>query len=153
LQGLEFRRREEDAVPPGELLRIDIARSFALGISLVDVIEGATWQSQALLRALRGGEPRRVALAMAWEAVHSASQGRTAARRTERLITTANRLAQELGHPHAKGVATLSAGCIEFLGGRFPPALELLDAAATILREECAGVVWELDTAHIFGLW
>jgi tetratricopeptide (TPR) repeat protein len=152
-RGLEFRRRDEGAVPPEELLRIDIARSFALGISLVDVIEGATWQSQALLRALRGGEPRRIALAMAWEAVHSASQGRTAARRTERLITTANRLAEELGHPHAKGMATLSAGCIEFLGGRFPPALELLDAAATILREQCAGVVWELDTAHIFGLW
>ena len=146
---------EADAgeVPPEELLRIDIARSFALGISLVDVIEGATWQSQALIRALRGGEPLRIALTMAWEAVHSASQGRTAVRRTERLIQSADRLAQELGHPHAIGMATLSAGCIEFLGGRFPPALELLDRAATILREQCAGVVWELDTAHIFGLW
>ena len=90
---------------------------------------------------------------MAWEAVHSASQGRAAGSRTARLIQSANRLSQELGHPHANGMATLSAGCVEFLGGRFPPALELLDRAATILREQCAGVVWELDTAHIFGLW
>ena len=153
LRGLGFQRRDAGEVPPEELLRIDIARSVALGISLVDVIEGATWQSQALIRALRGGEPLRIALTMAWEAVHSASQGRTAAGRTARLIQSADRLAQEVGHPHAIGMATLSAGCVEFLGGRFPPALELLDRAATILREQCAGVVWELDTAHIFGLW
>jgi hypothetical protein len=92
-------------------------------------------------------------LSMAWEAVHLASQGKTARGRTARLIQSADQLAQELGHPHAIGMATLSAGCVEFLGGRFPPALELLDRAATILREQCAGVVWELDTAHIFGLW
>src|SRR5262249_2015718 len=109
IQGLKFQRRDTSAVPPVELLRIDIARSLALGMSLVDVIEGATWQSQALLRALRGGEPRRIALAMAWEAVHSASQGRTAAHRTERLIKSAKTLAQELNHPHAIGTATLSA--------------------------------------------
>ncbi len=152
-RGLGFQRREAGKVPPEELLRIDIARSVALGISLVDVIEGAAWQSQALIRALRGGEPLRIALTMAWEAVHSASQGRTAGGRTARLIQAADRLAREIGHPHAIGMATLSAGCVEFLGGRFPPALELLDRAATILREQCAGVVWELDTAHIFGLW
>jgi eukaryotic-like serine/threonine-protein kinase len=153
LRGLGFQRRDASEVPPEELLRIDIARSASLGFSLVDVIEGAAWQSQALIRALRGGERLRIALTMAWEAVHSASQGRTAAGRTAGLIQSADRLAQEIGHPHAIGMATLSAGCIEFLGGRFPPALELLDRAATILREQCAGVVWELDTAHIFGLW
>ena len=153
LRGLGFQRRDASEVPPAELLRIEIARSFALGISLVDVIEGAAWQSQALIRALRGGEPVRIALTMAWEAVHSASQGRAAAGRTARLIESANRMAKDIGHPHAIAMATLSAGCVEFLGGRFPPALKLLDDAATILREQCAGVVWELDTAHIFGLW
>ncbi len=153
LRGLGFQRRDADAVPPEELLRIDIARSVALGISLVDVIEGAAWQSQALIRALRGGEPLRIALTMAWEAVHSASQGGSGGGRTALLIQSADRLAREIGHPHAVGMATLSAGCVEFLGGRFPPALELLDRAATVLREQCAGVVWELDTAHIFGLW
>jgi hypothetical protein len=50
-------------------------------------------------------------------------------------------------------MATLSAGCIEFLEGRYRPALDRVDQAAAILREQCAGVNWELDTAHIFGLW
>ncbi len=31
--------------------------------------------------------------------------------------------------------------------------LGFLDRAAEILRERCTGVVWELDTAMIFGLW
>jgi hypothetical protein len=69
------------------------------------------------------------------------------------LIQAADRLSQKIGHPHAIGMATLSAGCVEFLEGRFRPALELLDRAATILREHCTGVIWELDTAHIFGFW
>ena len=115
-RGLGFQRRDAGQVPSEELLRIDIARSVALGFSLVDVIEGAAWQSQALIRALRGGEPLRIALTMAWEAVHTAAQGRTAVGRTARLIQSADRLAQEIGHPHAIGMATLSAGCIEFLG-------------------------------------
>ena len=95
----------------------------------------------------------RIALALAWEAVHSACDGQAARRRTERLIQAADRLAQSIGHPHAVGMVALSAGFIEFLEGRFRPALERLDHAATILREQCAGVIWELDTAHIFGLW
>ena len=56
-RGLGFQSRDAGEIPPEELLRIDIACSVALGISLVDVIEGAAWQSQALIRALRGGEP------------------------------------------------------------------------------------------------
>jgi hypothetical protein len=153
LRGLGFRERDAGRVPPGDLLRVDISRSVALGISIVDVIEGANWQAQASLRALRAGEPLRIALALAWEAVHSACQGQAARRRTAKLIRAADALAQKIGHPHAIGMATLSAGCVEFLEGRFRPALVLVDGAATILREQCAGVVWELDTAHIFGLW
>ncbi|HEX8199606.1 MAG TPA: AAA family ATPase, partial [Isosphaeraceae bacterium] len=152
-RGLGYRRRPPETIAPPDLLLVDISRSVALGISVVDVIRGANWQAQTLLRALRAGEPLRIALALAWEAVHSACQGRPTRRRTARLIHAAEALAQEIGHPHARGMATLSSGCAEFLEGRYGPALERVDRAAAILREQCAGVVWELDTAHIFGLW
>jgi serine/threonine protein kinase len=153
VRGLRFRERDPSQIPSDELLRIDIARSVALGISLVDVIEGANWQTQSTLRALRGGEPLRIALAVSWEAVHSACEGPKARRRTARLLSAADRLAQRLGHPQALGMVSLSAGCVEFLAGRYPSALEQIDRAAAIFREQCTGVVWELDTAHIFGLW
>src|SRR5262249_44052302 len=122
LRGLRFRQREVHQIPPRELQRMDIARSVALGISIVDVIEGANWQAQALLRALRGGEPLRIAQGFAWEAVHSASRGRPAHRRTERLLRDARRVAEMTGHPHALGMVALASGCTEFLEGRFETA-------------------------------
>jgi tetratricopeptide (TPR) repeat protein len=153
LRGLRFRERAADQVPAEQLELIDISRSVAVGISVVDVIRGADYQTRSLLLALEAGEPFRIALALGWEAVHVACQGRPTWRRTERLVAEANTLAQRLGHPHALGMASLSAGAAEFLIGRYRPGLERLDQAEAIFRERCTGVIWELDTARIFGLW
>ena len=75
-----------------------------------------------------------------------ACQGRPAWRRTERLVAAADGLAHRLGHPHALGMASLSAGAAEFLIGRYDQAVELLNRAEAIFRERCTGVIWELDT-------
>jgi hypothetical protein len=140
-------------VPTSKLELIDISRSVAVGISVVDVIRGADYQTRSLLLALEAGEPLRIALALGWEAVHVACQGRPAWRRTKRLVEAASRLADRLGHPHALGMASLSSGAAEFLVGRYRLGLELLNRAESIFRERCTGVIWELDTARIFGLW
>jgi len=153
LRGLGFRERTTAQVPGEKLELIDISRSVAVGISVVDVIRGADYQTRSLLLALEAGEPLRIALALGWEAVHVACQGRPAWRRTERLVAAAGALAQRLGHPHALGMASLSAGAAEFLIGRYRWALESLNRAEAIFRERCTGVIWELDTARIFGLW
>ena len=153
LRGLGFRERDTAQVAPEQLELVDISRSVAVGISVVDVIRGSDYQTRSLLLALRAGEPFRIALALGWEAVHSACQGRPTRRRTARLITAAEALSQRLGHPHALGMASLAAGAAEFLEGRYRTGLELLDRAAAIFREQCIGVVWELDSARIFGLW
>jgi tetratricopeptide (TPR) repeat protein len=153
LRGLKYRERSPAQVPDNKLQLIDISRSVAVGISVVDVIRGADYQTRSLLLALEAGEPLRIALALGWEAVHVACQGRPAWRRTERLVGAAGALADRLGHPHALGMASLSAGAAEFLIGRYGSALELLNRAESIFRERCTGVIWELDTARIFGLW
>ena len=153
MRGLAFRERPAALVPPEKLELIDISRSVAVGISVVDVIRGADYQTRNLLLALDAGEPLRIALALGWEAVHMGCQGGPAWRRTERLVAAASALAERLGHPHALGMASLSAGAAEFLIGRHRPALEFADRALAIFRERCTGVIWELDTARIFGLW
>ncbi len=119
LRGLKFRERPADQVPVDKLELIDIYRSVAVGISVVDVIRGADYQTRSLLLALDAGEPLRIALALGWEAVHVACQGRPAWRRTERLVAAAGSLAQRLGHPHALGMASLSAGAAQFLIGSY----------------------------------
>ena len=153
LRGLKFRERAAADVPADQLELIDIYRSVAVGISIVDVIRGADYQTRSLLLALDAGEPLRIALALGWEAVHVACEGRPVWRRTERLVAAAGRLAERLGHPHALGMASLSAGAAEFLIGRYRSGLDWVDRAEAIFRDRCTGVIWELDTARIFGLW
>jgi hypothetical protein len=153
LRGLGFHEHAAANVPREQLELIDISRSVAVGISVVDVIRGADYQTRSLLLALDAGEPVRIALALGWEAVHVACQGGPAWRRTERLVKAAGTLANRLGNPHALGMAALSAGAAEFLIGRHRPALEFVDRALAIFRDRCTGVIWELDTARIFALW
>ena len=153
IRGYAYRERDASQIEPEELRRVDIARSVALGLTNVDWIRGSSIQTKSLLIALRVGEPFRIALSLAWEAVPSACQGRRARKRTLRLLAMSKSLAERVGHPQALGLATLAEGLTEFLWGRFRSAVEVTDRAAAMLRERCTGVMWELDTARIIGAW
>ncbi len=124
-----------------------------MGISVVDVIKGSYYQTRSLRLALQAGEPFRIALALGWEAVHSACLGRAARRRTERLNTLAQEVAGRVGHPQAVAMATFCTGAAEYFAGRFRQACESLDRATALFRDRCTGVVWELDTTQVFALW
>ena len=50
-------------------------------------------------------------------------------------------------------MATFCAGAAAYFAGRFRQACELLDRATALFRDRCTGVVWELDTTQVFGLW
>ena len=52
--------------------------------------------------------------------------------------------------PHARGLVTLIGGVAAFLEGHWARAAERLEKAETILREQCTGVTWEVDTAVQF---
>jgi eukaryotic-like serine/threonine-protein kinase len=153
LRGLRFKERSATAVPTEQLELVDISRSVAVGFSVVDTIRGADYQTRSLILALRSGEPLRIALSLGWEAVHSSCSGLPARRRTAKLNQLAQTLAEKIGHPHAIGMASLSAGASAYLEGRFRTGLDLLDRATDIFRGRCTGVMWELDTSHIFGIW
>ncbi len=153
LRGLKFREKTAESIPPEDLRRIDISRDVSVGISVVDVIQGMSFQTRSLLLALKAGEPFRIALALAWEAVLLSCQGWPVRQRTSQLIAGAEKLAERIESPHALGMARLAAGAAGYLEGRYPAALKYSDEAAEILRNRCTGVMWELDTAQIFGMW
>ena len=51
-------------------------------------------------------------------------------------------------------MATLAAGAAAYFNSRFGEALGLLDQRPPpFFRDECTGVIWELDTAQVFGIW
>ena len=62
LRGLGFRPRDAREIEPRQLELVDISRSVAVGISVVDVIRGSDYQTRSLLLALKAGEPSRILL-------------------------------------------------------------------------------------------
>jgi serine/threonine protein kinase len=153
VRGLRFQARDASAVPHAELARIDACWTAGVGLSVVDWIRGADFQTQGLRLALRAGEPYRIARALALEAAHSATAGQRAAARTARRLAQAEELAGRTGHPYALGMATLARGVSAYLEGRWRDALDGCDAAEVLFRDGCTGVAWERDTAHAFALW
>jgi serine/threonine protein kinase len=150
LRGLKFKERLEDEIPPEELLRVDTCWAIAAGLSLVDNVRGAEFQARHLLLALQTGEPYRIARALAVEVAYSASNGIKSQARTDELLSLTDTLAHRIKKPHALALATTMAGAAKYLAGSWREALMLGERGASMLREQCSGVTWELDTADIF---
>ena len=153
LRGLRHVEREERDVPPALLRRLDTLWSASTALSNVDVVRVAAMQSQALLLALRAGEPRRLALALGWEAVLNATSGTRSAPRSAELLALAAQLVERNPDPHGRGMVHLSRGWVAFLHARFRDALGECDVAEPIFRDRCTGVWWELVLTRTMITW
>jgi hypothetical protein len=153
LRGLRFRRRPAEAVPAGLLARLDACAAAAEGLTMVDTIQGAYFQSLSLRLALEAGEPVRLLRALTVEAGHESIGGTRNRRRTQQLLDAARALAAEMTEPSAVALLALAEGVAAALAGDWPSALALCDRAEAVFREQCRGFTWELGTAHRFALW
>lgn len=153
VRGLSFTPRTEQAVPATLLRRLDTLWAASRGLSSVDVVGVAALQSQALLFALEAGEPRRLALALAWEAVMVATSGVTAAPRADELLRLARSLADRTDDEATHAMMQLSTGWVAFLQGRFIEALQICGEAEAAFRDRCVGVWWELLLSRTLLAW
>jgi serine/threonine protein kinase/tetratricopeptide (TPR) repeat protein len=152
-RGLGFRPRSAGEVPPREMTRIDICWSAAAGLSMVDTIQGAYFQTRGLLFALAAGEPYHLARALAVEAAHISIGGSRSRTRTAHLLEAAEGLARQVDHPYPRGMVELTRGIVAAFEGNWRDALHRCEQAEEVFRSSCTGVVWELDTAQRFGSW
>jgi hypothetical protein len=153
LRGLSFRARSASEVPAAELRTLDVCLAAATGLSMVDTIQGAYFQSRALLLALAAGEPGRLVSALAMEAAHESIGGTRNRRRSDALLAVAEALARQDGRPYPRAMAVLARGIAAALEGDWPSGLALCDEAEAALREAGMGAAWELGTAQRFALW
>jgi hypothetical protein len=153
LRGLGYRLRAADEVPADLLAQFDVCETASIGLSMVDTIQGAYFQTRSLRLALRAGEPVRLATALAVEACHESIGGTANRARTGTLLSAADQLARELGQPYPQAMVAMARGIAAALAGDWAQGLALCDEAEGILREHCHGVRWELGTAHRFALW
>ena len=68
LRGIAFDPSKPSDASQPEIARADICWSASIGLSIIDPIRGADFQTRSLLLALRAGEPYRVARAYCLEA-------------------------------------------------------------------------------------
>ena len=152
-RGLEFKTRDASEIPPDDLLRIDTCWSITTGLAMVDNIRASAFHIRQLVIALETGEPYRVARALALEAGFSAlGGGRSRMQRSAAFSARAHAMAYRIRHPHAIALSELSSGTAAFALGRWQTATERCGRALRILREECTGVVWEMNLAQSFFL-
>jgi eukaryotic-like serine/threonine-protein kinase len=153
LRGLRFRHRPPGVIKPADLRRIDICWSAATGLGVVDLIRGFDFHSLHFLLSLRAGEPRRIAVALGWEAAHSAIAGVSHRSRTAQIFGASERLSVTLKDNYVNAFLMMAKGCAAYLEGLWTAAESSLRDAENLFESSCTGVTWELDTTRTFSLW
>ncbi len=146
------RRAPGSAAPTPELtLRLACCWSAVVGSSMVSPLRGAEFQARHLRLALDAGDPRRIALGLAFEAGGAAIVGPPAVR-AHQILDEAARWAARVDEPIVRAYLDLARGSVAFLCGDWPRALAHCDACERTLREECVGAAWEVGTAQRMSL-
>jgi hypothetical protein len=153
LRGLHFLCRSDSEVAREDLARLDACAAAAVGLTMVDPLQAACYQSQSLLLALQAGEPDRLLRALIFEAGHESTGGTRNSRRTKQVLEAARALSHQRSEPEAQGLVFLAEGVTAAMEGDWPRARRLCDRAETIFRDSCLGFSWEQGTAHRFALW
>jgi hypothetical protein len=150
-RGLARVARDADRVAANELLRTDTCWSVTTGLSMVDNIRAADFNTRHLQLALEVGDPYRLARALALEAIFAGSAD-TGSRYAAECAERAASLARESGHPHAEGLSALAAGALALLAGEWKKAARECERALAVLRDQCTGATWEINNAESFYL-
>ncbi|MBX3157059.1 MAG: protein kinase [Deltaproteobacteria bacterium] len=153
VRGTRVRERAApDARASIDELRLDVMRSASLGLSMVDVLPGAAFQAQAVLVALRIGDRRRIAYALAFHAMYLAASGvRVPAAR--KLVAQARKIAVDLDNAFLIGWTRAGEGIAEFFAGHHAVAFDILLDAETQIRERSVGTSAELNHIRNFMLF
>ena len=150
LRGLRFKERDRSEIADAEILRLDVLQIAAKGLSVVDTIRGADFQTRQLLRALCCGSRTHIAHAMTLEATYQATHGNL--KRSSRMFAQARQLAGDPMDAYMSGLLAGGQGISAYFTGDAPRALELLvDAEAAMRRVPRAS--WEVASMKLFFLF
>ncbi len=153
LRGLNFEPREPSEIAAEERSLIDLCWSAGAGLSIIDPLRGADFQTRGLLRALDAGDTYRIARALTLEAATISMRGASSRPRAEALITRTENIARDLDNPHLEGLLDLARGIAALMVGRWREAYEWFLEAEPVLRSRCTEVAWELNATHNLSLW
>jgi serine/threonine protein kinase len=151
LRGSRFRLRSPGEISRKDLAILDTYWSLAVGLSLVDMVRASDFGARHLLKAIRAGDPQRLALSLALKAGHANIRSNRR-RDAELALACARELAQSHGHQQVLAVVEGMGAVSGYLEGKWRDAYACGVRAEKMLREECSGVRWEIVSACIFSL-
>ncbi len=152
ISSFRWRPREESELAPENRLRIDACWSAAVGLSMVDSVRGALFAQRALLLALREGEPRRIACALAGAAFAAAGMNQN--RRLRRLEPAIARAAADTDAPEARCyVALADAARAYFFDNDWSATRDISLRGLEVWRAAGRGHTWEVDLFDQFIGW
>ncbi len=152
LRGLRFQAREADQIPPRDLLRMEVCRVAAGGLSTVDPMRGIDFQTRHLLMALQTGEPLNLARSLALETALRSVKGAAGAAVTARFQALTLAHAEGMGHPEALARAYIAAGIAASSEGRWNEVVPWMDKALATYERAPQSLVHEIHFAHAYGL-
>jgi eukaryotic-like serine/threonine-protein kinase len=131
------------------LTEMDVCASMAIALSTLDTARGAEYQARYLSLALRHGEPRRVAQALALEAGYLAGAG--AFRAAERMAARGDRMVERLGDQGAMPYLLWARGALAmFRDSDWRGALDSFRRGMAVVREQNRVAAWETSTGEQF---
>ncbi|HYV36611.1 MAG TPA: AAA family ATPase [Gemmataceae bacterium] len=147
-RGAKFRERDASQIPPRELERLDACWTAASILSLTDIIRGLAFHARHYILALQAGDPSRIALALATQAVvHAVTGDPRQNAKAEALLHKVREMATWQGQPYLRGLADNMEGGAALLMGQWKKACELCARAEETFRKECKGAAWERGVA------
>jgi len=152
LRGLGFKVRPLSEITQEELARVDVRESVALGLSMVDTIRSTEYTTRYLGAALKVGEPRRLASALALEAVFLATQDQE--QRAHELLEALDRLNRDHDTGTGRAWGPGARGFVEFYcHNRWRAALDHFAAGEAVWRELRTPHGFEINTMQLFSCW
>jgi eukaryotic-like serine/threonine-protein kinase len=152
-RGIDFTAREASDVPPAKHQRLEVLWSAAISLALLDHHRADPIALTHLLEALDHGDSAQALRALAYEAgVLAGIGGSFLGGRSERIQTAVMTMAEQRGVPYERAWARLAVGSSAWFVGQWRKCVDFCDQGATIFREQCRGVSWELATMEMFGL-
>ncbi len=152
VRGLGYTPRDESELAPEDLVSVNVCWSAGVGLGLVDTLVGADLQSRNLLAAIRCGEERRVAMALAVEACFRASIGgpRQIANAAD-LLERSRTILERSDDPMMRAWTIGTRGFVSWLRGAWQEGRALCERAIPILEEH--GAAWALASMRLTRLW
>lgn len=152
VRGIRFKEVDPATVPPRTLERIDVAWSTAAGLSVVDNVRAAEFQTRNLMLCLRAGEPTRLIRALVLEAVFVALRGPKAVPRCHAIIDVCRDLQGRHATPDGDLLIDLAVASTAYFTGHWSSAVKNVAAFLARYREGNSRLQWELRSVQYFGL-